>query len=112
MINSNYKQNSRSIDKFLSHFDRNYSHALKNMKVTVIPVIIGVLGTVPKGLLQGLEDLEIRGRVETIKTIPLLRSARNTEKSPEDLRRLAVTQTPVKKLSATTDEKNAQGVKQ
>ena len=33
----------------------------RNMKVTVIPIKIGVLGTVTKGLVQGLEDLEIRG---------------------------------------------------
>ena len=36
------------------------------MKVTIIPIVIGALGTVTKGLLQGLKDLEIRGRVETI----------------------------------------------
>ena len=36
------------------------------MKGTVIPNVIGVLGTVTKGLVQGLEDLEIRGRMETI----------------------------------------------
>ncbi len=34
----------------------------------------------------------------------------NTEKSPGNLRRLAVTQTPVKKPSAKTDVKNFQGV--
>ena len=33
---------------------------LWNMKVTVIPIVIGVLGTVTKGLVQGLEDLERR----------------------------------------------------
>ena len=49
---------------------------LWNMKVTVILIVIGALGTVTKGLLQGLEDLEKRGRVETIKTTALLRSAR------------------------------------
>ena len=37
------------------------------MKVTVIPVIIGALGTVTKRLIEGLEDQEIRGRVEIIK---------------------------------------------
>ena len=42
---------------------------LWNMKVAVIPIVIGALGTVTKGLLKGLEDLEIRGRVETIQTI-------------------------------------------
>ena len=45
------------------------------MKVTVIPIVIDVLSTVTKGLIQGLEDLEIRGQVETIQTTALLRSA-------------------------------------
>ena len=44
------------------------------MKVTVKPVVIGALGTVAKGLAQGLEDLEIRIRVEIIQTKALLRS--------------------------------------
>ena len=46
---------------------------LWNMKVTVIPTLIGVFCTANKGLVKGLEDLEI-GQVETIKTT-LLRSA-------------------------------------
>ena len=33
---------------------------LWNMKVTVIPIVIGTLGTATKELVQGLEDLEIR----------------------------------------------------
>ena len=32
----------------------------------VIPIVIGALDAVTKGLVQGLEDLEIRRRVETI----------------------------------------------
>ena len=32
------------------------------MKVTGIPFVIGVLGKVSEGLVQGMEDLEIRGR--------------------------------------------------
>ena len=39
---------------------------LWNKKVTIIPILIGALGTFTKGLVQGLEDLEITGRVETI----------------------------------------------
>ena len=31
-----------------------------------ISIVIGALGTVIKGLIKGLEDLEIRGQVETI----------------------------------------------
>ena len=38
------------------------------MKGKIIPILIGVFGTVTKGLLKGLNDLEIRGRVETIQT--------------------------------------------
>ncbi len=34
-------------------------YQLWNMKVTIIPIVIGALGTVTKGLLQGPEDLEI-----------------------------------------------------
>ena len=49
---------------------------LWKMKVTVIPFVIEVLGTVTKRLVQGLEDLEIRGRVEAIQTTALLRSIR------------------------------------
>ena len=36
------------------------------MKVTIVPIVIGALGTKTKGLLKGLEDLEVGGRVETI----------------------------------------------
>ena len=46
------------------------------MNVTVILIVIHVLGTVTKGLVQGLEDLEIRGRVETIQATTFLRSDR------------------------------------
>ena len=47
-----------------------------NMKVTFISIIIGALVTVTEGLLKGLEDLKIRGRVGTIQTTKLLRSAK------------------------------------
>ena len=44
---------------------------LWNMKMTVIPIVTGALDTVTKGLVQGLEDLEIRGREEAIQTAAL-----------------------------------------
>ena len=34
----------------------------------VIPIVISELGTIPNGLLGGLEELEIGGRAETIQT--------------------------------------------
>ena len=46
------------------------------MKVTIIPIVIGAFGTVTKGLLKGLEDLEVGGRVETIQTTASLRTVR------------------------------------
>ena len=46
------------------------------MKVTIVPIVIGALGRITKGLLKGLEDLEVGGRVETIQTTALLRTAR------------------------------------
>ena len=46
------------------------------MRVTVIRIVNGALGTVTEGLVKGLEDLEIRGRVETIPITALLRLAR------------------------------------
>ena len=49
---------------------------LWNMQVTIIPILIGAFGTVNKGLLKGLEDLEVGVRVETIQTKALLRTAR------------------------------------
>ena len=49
---------------------------LWNMLVTIIPIVIGAFGAVTKGLLKGLEDLEVRGRVETIQTTALLKTDR------------------------------------
>ena len=46
------------------------------MQERIIPIVIGAFRTVTKGLQKGLEDLEIAGRVETIQTTTLLRTAR------------------------------------
>ena len=32
-----------------------------NMKLTNIPIVIGAFGTITKGLLNGLEELEVGG---------------------------------------------------
>ena len=49
---------------------------LWNMKVKLMPIVIGTLGTVTEGLIKGLEDWEIRGRVANIQTTAWVRSAR------------------------------------
>ena len=45
-----------------------------DMKGTGIKIAIHILGTVTKGLIKKLGDLEIRGGVEVIQTTALLRS--------------------------------------
>ena len=50
-----------------------YLKKLWNMKVMIIPIIISALDTFTKGLVQGLEDLEITGRMDTVQTTALLR---------------------------------------
>ena len=60
--------------------DKYHDHArelekLWNLKVTFIPIVIFAL-VVTKRLLKELDDLEITGRMVTIQTTTLLRSAR------------------------------------
>ena len=49
------------------------------MKVTVISIVTGALGTVTKGLVQGFEDLEIRGKWKPPNIVQI---SQNTKKSP------------------------------
>ena len=49
---------------------------IKEHESTMIPTVIGGLGTVPKFLERGLKKWEIGGQIETILTTALLRSAR------------------------------------
>ena len=63
-----------------------------NTKVTIIPIETDAFGTVIKGLLKGL------GNKRTDEDHPnfyIIENCQNTEKSPGDLRKLVVTQTPV-----------------
>ena len=46
------------------------------MNVRIIPIVIGAFSTVTKGLLKGLKNLEGGGRLETIQTTALLKTAR------------------------------------
>ena len=49
---------------------------LWNMKVTIISIVIGAFGTVNKGLLKSMEDLEVGCWMETIQTAALLKTTR------------------------------------
>ena len=82
MVDNRVKlKESKRRDKYLE-----LSRELKklgNIKVTVVPIIIGTLGTVIRGLVQGEEDLE--------KSV--IKIGQYSEESPGDMGRLAVTQT-------------------
>ena len=49
---------------------------LWNMRMTIVSIVIGTFATVTKGLLKGLEDWEVGGRVETLLTTALLKTTR------------------------------------
>ena len=66
-------KDSENRDKYI-----NLAKELKKLwykNIVVIPIVIGALGTAPKGLERGLQELKIRGRIKTIQTTTLLRSA-------------------------------------
>ena len=71
------------------------------MKVTIIPIVIGALSTVTKGLVQGLEDLENKTTSRDHPNYCSIEISQNTEKSPGDLMRLVVAQTPVRNYQLT-----------
>ena len=64
--------------------------------MTIIPIVIGAFGTVTQGLLKGLEDLEGWRTSGYHPNYSIIENGQNTEKSPGDSTRRAVTQTPVK----------------
>ena len=77
------------------------------MNVTIISILTGLLGTVTTELVKGIEDLEIRGQLETNNTIALLQYSEYWEKS------LGLNETNFRERpSVNADVKNAQGVKQ
>ena len=89
-------------DKYL-----NLARELKklwNMKVTIVPIVIGAFGTVTIGLLKGLEDLEVGGRVETIQPTALLPTSKILRKVLEILGESS------EKPSTDADVKNSKGV--
>ena len=57
---------------------------LWNLKVTVIPIAIDALGTLPESFVKGLEDLEIGGQAKTILSTAFSKIGQNSEKRPEE----------------------------
>ena len=75
------------------------------MKGMMIPIVTGALGIIPEGLVKRLKDLEIRGQVETIRTIVLLRLARILRGV---LEKTCCYSNPSEKLSANAGVRNSQ----
>ena len=84
---------------------------LLNVKVAVIPVVVGALGTIPKGLVKGQEDLEIRVQEETIQITSLIRSVRIPRKVLETWGELLLLRLQWKKHQLTLMGKALKGVK-
>ena len=64
--------------------------------MTIILIVIGAFGTVTKGLLKGLGTWKLAEAGGDHPNDSIIENGQNTEKSPEDLRKLAITQTPMK----------------
>ena len=83
---------------------------LLNMKMKILPIVISALGTVTKDWQKnrGLGNKRTRGDNPNYSLVEI---GQNTEKSTGDLRRLAVTQTPMKDHQITLMWKTWKGVK-
>ena len=77
------------------------------MNVTVIPIVIGVLGTIPKSFVKENGWLRNQRTSGDHLEYCIIKIGQNTEKSPGDLRRLTVTQTLVKNYQLTPVWKNS-----
>ena len=64
--------------------------------MTIIPIVIGAFRIVTKGLLKGTGGLGSWGTSGDHPNWYIIENGQNTEKSPGDLRRPAVTQSPMK----------------
>ena len=62
---------------------------LWGMRMTVIPIVVGALGTTTKGLEKGLEEWEISGRIQTtvlLRSTKILRKVQETGGGGHSLR--------------------------
>ena len=81
------------------------------MKVTMILIVIGTLGTISNWLIKGLEDLEIRKKVETILSTAFVRWARILRRVLKTLRDLLLLKLSEKNHQQTLVGKTYETVK-
>ena len=85
--------------EYIASGSRNSPRELKklwDMKVTIVPIVIGAFGTITKGLLKRPGRLESWWTGRDYPNDSIAENGQNPETSLGDLRKLAVTQTPVK----------------
>ena len=68
---------------------------LWNMMMTVIPIIVGALGTAPQKLGKGTRKIGNQRKNHDHPNYSIAEICQNPEKSPGDLRRLVLTWTPM-----------------
>ena len=84
---------------------------LWNVKVTVIPIVIGALGSITKRIGKGTGRFRNQRTSRDHPDYSITKIGKNTEKSPAELRRLAITQTLGKTRQLTLEGKTFKGVK-
>ena len=85
---------SKKKDKYLD-FARELKK-LWNMKVTIIPIVIGAFGTVHQRIIKGTGGLGNKRTSGDHPNYYIIENGQNIEKTPGELRRLAVNRTPMK----------------
>ena len=65
-VEADYRVKNEENEKKYNYYDLAWE-----MRVIVIPIVIGAFGAVPKYLERGLEELKIGGRIEIIQTTAL-----------------------------------------
>ena len=67
----------------------------------MVSIEVGALGTITNGLVKRLKNLQNQRTSRDHPDYSITKICQNTEKSPEDLSRLAVSQIPVKNHQLT-----------
>ena len=105
-VQANYRiklKESEKKDKYLDLAQQ--LKKLWDMKVTIIPIVISTFGIVTKRIIKGTGRLGNKRTSRDHPNYSIIENGQNTEKSPGNLRRLVVTQTPVKDHQLTLIEK-------
>ena len=93
-------KSKRNSEKYLN-LARELKKKLWNMKAALIPVVTGALGTIPKSLVKKAGKVGNRRTTRDRPNYSIVEIYQNTEKSPGNPWKLAVTQTLVKNYQLT-----------